>query len=97
MKTVPHLPANPGPLPARIIVTGKNSEIPKLHKMLAGYGADGVEIYVHSDSPVCRTCQGQGRVYYEAGFAPWQTAGWEKCEDCDGTGCDSTDDEESEA
>jgi DnaJ-class molecular chaperone len=69
----------------------------KSAKVYVGERQDGSAVFATVSIPlneqVCAPCMGNGRVWFEAGFAPWQKAGWEDCEYCNGNGTVKTEDE----
>lgn len=58
----------------------------KTYRVLVGECVDGTGVYVTSSTPVCKNCGGNGRYWCEAGYEPWQKAGWVQCECCNGSG-----------
>lgn len=63
------------------------------YRVKVGERQDGSPVYATSSSPVCENCEGVGRYYFEAGYAPWEKAGWVECECCHGSGCGKQEDE----
>ncbi len=58
--------------------------------ILAGYGVNGVAIYVPvSSTPgeiVCPRCEGMGRIEYDNGVDGFSKSFMDDCDQCDGAG-----------
>lgn len=76
-------------IPHRIIVTGKNRDLPKVASICLGVRVDGTEvrapIFLRSNEALCTACGGDGSIETWDGN-PSSKLVTVRCETCDGQG-----------